>query len=95
MTLPNYEAKRFSAVIAGIELAAILLEGAAVVHVDLVAGDRLTFARNGERDFSFEVLAAHLEEFNQGVCRERTSLLMMSAKAAAANVRMVATFIFC
>jgi len=64
------------------------------VHVDLVAGDRLAFARNGECDFSFEVLETQLEEFDQGVCRERTSLLMMSAKAAAASVRMVATFIF-
>ena len=44
LALSNGEAERLAAVVGGVELAAVLLEGTSVVHVDLVAGLSLAVA---------------------------------------------------
>jgi hypothetical protein len=52
----DLEAQRRAAVVRGVELAAVRGERAAVVHVDLVAGNRLALAVDGRYDFGGEVL---------------------------------------
>ena len=93
LALADGEGQRLATVVRGVELAAIALEGAAVVHVDLVAGFGLARAGGGRDDFRLQVLGvvSRLDEVRLPVAR--TSLLTMSpATAAAASARSRAIF---
>jgi hypothetical protein len=61
------------------------------VYVTLVAGDGLAGALLGDGDLSLKVLGG-VSCVHINMRTERTSLLMMSATAAAASARTVATF---
>ena len=56
MALADGEGQRLAAVVGGVELAAVALEGAAVVHVDLIAGLGLAGAFGGGDDLGLQVL---------------------------------------
>lgn len=60
LALANSEAKRLAAVVGGVELAAVALEGTAVVHLDAIAGLGRALALNSFGDFGLEVLEALL-----------------------------------
>jgi hypothetical protein len=56
LALADGEAQGLAAVVRGVELAAVALESAAVVDVDLVAGLGLARALGGGDDFGLQVL---------------------------------------
>ena len=60
LALADSEAKGLSAVVGGVELAAVALEGAAVVHLDAVTGLCGALALDSFGDFGLEVLGALL-----------------------------------
>jgi hypothetical protein len=88
----DVEGERLATVVTSVKLAAVLGERSAVMYVDLVAGDGLTGALLGYGDLGLEVLGG-VSSVHFSMFMERTSLLMMSATAAVASARIVATFI--
>jgi hypothetical protein len=58
LALAHGEAQRLAAVVRGVELAAVALEGAAVVHLDTIAGLGGAVALDLVDDFRLEVLSS-------------------------------------
>ena len=92
LPLAHGEAEWLSAVVGCIELAAVALEGATVMHIDGIAGLGLAIALRWGDDLGLEMLCGGQPFMRAEAGYEHASLLMISAAAAVASARRTATF---